>query len=92
MNYLFNNQSMMQFTKVYFLFGEEICAIYYDSGIEAVIAAITEGLNFSLYVWDHITPIDLLESYDGWYDYAVITMEEYNRLQLILPAIEGLNG
>jgi hypothetical protein len=47
---------------------------------------IKDGADFAIYNWnskfDNLSdPIDLLETYDGWDGWCIISEEEYNELQ-----------
>ena len=65
----------------YLLFGREVCDIYFDEDIHAVIQAIEE-FNLSSYdtyiLKPNTNPLELLSEYDGWNGYAVISEEEFN--------------
>ena len=78
--------------KTYYLFGETAIDCYHEytdndgntlAGIDAVIQANDENeCNFTTFCFVEgvTTPTMLLESYDGWDDYLIITEEEFNKL------------
>lgn len=67
----------------YFLFGSEAVDIYNEEGIDALIDAIEDD-NLGCDTFEHILsetlPCDLLDAFQGWDDYAVITKEEFDRI------------
>jgi len=65
----------------YFLFGQEASDIYLNNDFDELLEDI-EDLHFT--ICKHTandSVLDLLEAYDGWGGYAVITEEEYNTLK-----------
>ena len=65
----------------YFLFGQEASDIYLNNDFDELLEEI-EDLHFA--VFKHTandSVLDLLEAYDGWGGYAIITEEEYNTLK-----------
>jgi hypothetical protein len=66
----------------YFLFGDDSCKILNDEGFGALCKAIRDdGLSFSIHKFpDGGNALDLLAQHDGWYDYAIITKRQYNKL------------
>ncbi len=70
----------------YLLFGREVCDIYFDEDIHAVIQAIEE-CNLSSYdtyiLKPDTNPLELLSEYEGWDGYVVISEEEFNLINNI---------
>ena len=69
----------------YLLFGEDAVKILENEGIEALIEEIEEG---NLIYQTHIskatdTIFDTLTAFQGWWDYSVISREEYNQIENI---------
>lgn len=65
----------------YFLFGQEAADIYLNNEFDELLEDI-EDLHFA--ICKHTandSALDLLEAYDGWNGYAIITEEEYNTLK-----------
>jgi hypothetical protein len=68
--------------KHYFLFGERPCESYDSDNLEHVIELLgySEG---ALHIHDDKKhdAFDLLDAFNGWLDYRVITKEEYNQFK-----------
>jgi hypothetical protein len=66
----------------YFLFGKEICSIYFEYGIEAVRNEMENG-SVPYFIFHKIdtNPADLLGKFIGWGDYAELTKTEYERIK-----------
>lgn len=64
----------------YFLFGENICSAYEDGDLKKVIKLMkTEPWDY--FVWGiNSTPMELLETYDGFEGYVEMTEEDYKYL------------
>ena len=69
--------------KTYYLFGSEAAKIYLDNDIDYFCKAIALGLEHKLFVYDDNCnqPSDLLEAYDGWNGYAILTEEDYRGIR-----------
>lgn len=67
--------------KSYILFGEEVCRMFFDEGINKALRLVRkESVMFELFIWDeNTTPADLLSAYEGWGGYAFISESEYKR-------------
>jgi len=65
----------------YFLFGAAVCRAYDDEGLKAALkVAKHEGFGlyrFNPYEAPYNSPVALLNEYDGWDGWAVITDMEY---------------
>lgn len=65
----------------YFIFGEDIAKIYHNGATKKELAAnIDQGNGELCKISKTADPIRLLEAYDGWNGYAIITKEEYEEL------------
>lgn len=65
----------------YFLFGQEASDIYLKSDFDELLEEI-EDLQFAICKHSsNDSVLDLLEAYDGWNGYAIISEEEYNTLK-----------
>lgn len=65
----------------YFLFGEIATRVYSYYGIDSVIRQLD---SIDCTVCKHTandSALDLLEAYDGWGGYAIITEDEYEKLK-----------
>lgn len=66
----------------YFLFGKEICSIYWENGIEAVRNEMENGsTEHDFMEYNDTNPADLLSKAIGWGDYAELTKTEYERIK-----------
>ncbi len=66
--------------KTYYLFGSKAVRMYHDGGLpEFDNHHIVEMAVFEYN--DNMHPSDLLEAYDGWDGYAIITEDEYKLLK-----------
>jgi hypothetical protein len=67
-----------KFKVVYFLFGETVCRKLEREGLKEALA-IAKDNGYSLYVWDeNSTPFDLLNEFNGWNDFSVLTKRQYD--------------
>lgn len=66
----------------YFLFGQEAVQAYLDEDIDYLINLINEeNLEYEVcHYGKDSEPTDLLYTYNGYSDYAVISEEEYNKI------------
>jgi hypothetical protein len=69
--------------KTYYLLGEDATNEYFENGIEGVIEE-SENNNISFATFVFIETVtrsaELAEAMDGWWNYAIITEEEFNKL------------
>ena len=62
----------------YLLFGETASRIYYEEGsIDNILK--DKDISYAIYQWDGDVD-DLLSQMEGWFGYAWITKNEYNKL------------
>jgi len=68
---------------MYFLFGEEACNNYTYEGMSFLMEEIKIGvIGWAVFKYeDFSNPIPLMEAFDGWVEYLIITEEEYNKIQ-----------
>lgn len=65
----------------YFLFGAIAKQVYYDYGMDSVIRNL-DSLDCTVYeLSENDRALDLLEAYDGWGGYAMISREDYEMLK-----------
>ena len=89
-DYKFMNMLLKKFfnkthyQKAFYLFGDSAVQIFEDEGVDALIEAHenNECGGYLTYCYDQSkdTPTDLLYEAQGMNDFAVITEEEYNKL------------
>jgi hypothetical protein len=71
------------YQKAYYLFGDGAVRIFEDEGLDALIEEYENNeVGYLTYCYDQSkdTPTDLLYEAQGMNDFAVITEEEYNKL------------
>ncbi len=69
--------------KTYFLFGEDAFNAYNEGGVKQVLTESVESeLRYGVYEHDteKHNSVDLLNAYDGWLHFIVITKDEFNAL------------
>ncbi len=69
--------------KTYYLLGEDATNEYHENGIKGVLKEIKKNdLGYGCFCFfEGIThSTEFAEALNGWYDYAIITEEEYNQL------------
>lgn len=66
----------------YFLFGSEACQELLNEGEEAFLKWTEDNTDYDIYmfVWSKSSPIDLLNQFEGWGEYSVISRELYESL------------
>lgn len=69
----------------YYLFGEVACRTYANGGADAVIERyendeFDERWETFEFIEGETQSIDLMYAYNGFYDYVIITKEEYDKL------------
>lgn len=72
--------------KTFYLFGSDACRTYRQEGFGQLKAVIeTEDLGYSIFCFEQnlTSSASLLDAYDGWGDYEVLTEEEYDELSYI---------
>ena len=69
--------------KHYYLFGEQECSTYNESGFSELFFEIKQGtLNGNIYCYDENTPASkVLSDFDGFGDYVEITEAEYRIIE-----------
>jgi hypothetical protein len=64
----------------YFLFGKNVTSAYEDGDLEGVIGLMrTEPWDYFVWTKDS-SPMELLETYDGFDGYVEMTKDDYNYL------------
>jgi hypothetical protein len=65
----------------YFLFGEEVCRLYHDEGVEAAVKHAKKDGGYGLFHYNTKTntPGEILSEADGWIEYAQITKWDYDQ-------------
>ncbi len=88
-DYKFMNMLLKKFfnkthyQKAYYLFGDGAVRIFEDEGVDALIQEYENNeVGYLTYCYDQskVPPTDLLYEAQGMNDFAVITEEEYNKL------------
>lgn len=76
------NLLILESMKKFFLFGSEACDLL-DDGEKALLKAVkNEPVVYGLFEADENTTFEsLLDAYDGWQGWAVITESLYKKLQ-----------
>ena len=72
----------MEGKKTYYLFGEDAVNAY-DKGINELVEEVTEkDIAFATFVFTEgeTKSADLMYEFNGWMDYAIMTEEDYNKL------------
>ena len=73
--------------KYYFLFGEKICKLYYNTNdFQDVVNKIKEGhCDWSVFCYNENLehPTELIQASMGWGEFAEITEEEYSLILAI---------
>lgn len=64
----------------YFLFGSDACQKLLHEGEEVLLKEHNFNWDIYKYTDGESSPVDLLSSFEGWGEYAVITEELYNKL------------
>lgn len=66
----------------YFLFGEEACEVFDDKGIKGIIKYAKGYGGYAIYEWNKNKSAtgELLEAFDGWSGYTLLTKEEHDLL------------
>jgi len=80
-NGIYYPQEEMKVT--YYLFGEDACREFEEEGIDSVVERYEDNdLTYETFKFiDGVTnSASLIESYDGWNGYAILTQEEYEKL------------
>jgi len=67
----------------YVLFGEEAVRIFNEDGFKGFKKAVNkDGLGYAIEEFPATTPpADVLSASDGWHDFAILTKDEYLKLQ-----------
>lgn len=67
----------------YYLFGEDACIELKTGGVEEVLKAFDRGeLTYTTFAYDEREneSFDILNAYNGWNDFSIISKEEYEQL------------
>jgi hypothetical protein len=69
--------------ETYYLFGDTICALMRDRGINVVLRAINNGIEYKLFKFDYgiTSRSELLNAFATWGDHLIITKEQYQAIQ-----------
>jgi hypothetical protein len=75
----------------YYLFGEQICNIYFSACFEDVLklAALPKTDTALAQFKTTDNPTDLLAAYDGWNGFAEITENEYLQLSKVIKGAKS---
>lgn len=68
----------------YFLFGQEASAQMMDEGLESLIDSLQDEMDIDfdlLEVTPETNPAELLNTFQAWGEYCVLSVEEYGRLR-----------
>jgi hypothetical protein len=69
--------------KTHYLFGEEVTNAYLTEGLEALLKLIKSDVAYATFtvIEGKTKSIELMKEAFGWYEYTVITEEEYNLIK-----------
>ena len=67
---------------IHMIFGEDATGIYHTGGIDDLVKELNDGISCGLFkiIEGETTAGQILEAMNGWFDYAEITEEEFNRI------------